>query len=287
MTRVSNTIFAIIHNYFNVYIPTGIGRPSKNHQHIFEAYQDARQVFACVTKDSPILFFDDLPANRHIKNVFNMSLFRDDIMKAFEEFDTATLSLVFEQIIEIFSAHPSYYLQSMDAASNILYLSITLLPRGEETVSEIFKNVIAGYRSLYNKSNVNQIIHWLTLLRDGLCQALTFERKNYKNHIVSNVKKYIETHIDEKLSLNDISAIFGISPNYLSQLFKKYNDTGFSDFITQKKIAKAKQLMNDSSLKLYEIADQLGFENSFYFSKVFKKVEGCSPRDYMQARTKG
>ncbi|MFV0343712.1 MAG: helix-turn-helix domain-containing protein [Anaerocolumna sp.] len=52
------------------------------------------------------------------------------------------------------------------------------------------------------------------------------------------------------------------------------------------KISKAKQLMNDGSLKLYEIADKLGFENSFYFSKVFKKVEGCSPRDYIQGRVK-
>lgn len=278
--------YTVVHNYFNVSIPTGIGRPSKNLNHIYEAYQDARQVFGCVTNDSPVLFFEDLPSERHIKNVFNMSLFRDDIMKAFEEFDTNILSQVFDQIKEIFAAHPAYYLQSMDAASNILYLAITLLPEGEETVSEIFKAEPAGYRSLYNKSNVNQVIHWMTLLRDGLCQALTEERKNYKNHIVSNVKKYIETHIDEKLTLNDVSAVFGISPNYLSQLFKKYNDTGFNDFITQKKIAKAKQLMNDGSLKLYEIADQLGFENSFYFSKVFKKVEGVSPRDFMQSRLK-
>lgn len=75
-----------------------------------------------------------------------------------------------------------------------------------------------------------------------------------------------------------------MSPNYLSQLFKKYNDVGFTDYINQMKIAKAKELMTESTLKVYEIADQLGFESSFYFSKVFKKVEGCSPRDYIQGK---
>lgn len=286
ITDILEKTYTVIHNYFNVSIPTGVGRPSKNKLNIYEAYQDARQIFANVTKEALILFLEDLPSSKHSKNVFNMSIFRDEIMKAFEEYDTDTLSLVFDQITGIFAAHPTYYLQSMDAASNILYLAISLLPKGEDTLSEIFKNEIHGYRSLYKKSNVNQVIQWLTLLRDGLCQALLEERKDYKNHMVTNVKKYIETHIDEKLTLNDISAVFGISPNYLSQLFKKYNDTGYNDYITQKKITKAKHLMNDGSLKLYEIADKLGFENSFYFSKVFKKVEGCSPRDYVQGRTK-
>ncbi len=96
-----------------------------------------------------------------------------------------------------------------------------------------------------------------------------------------DVKKYINDHVEEKLTLNKVAELYNISPNYLSVLFSKYNDTGFTDYINQSKIETAKRLMTDSDLKIYEISDTLGFESAFYFSRVFKKVTGISPRDFM------
>jgi two-component system response regulator YesN len=99
--------------------------------------------------------------------------------------------------------------------------------------------------------------------------------------VVENVKKYIKEHITQKLSLNDIAALYGISPNYLSALFKKYNNCGYSEYITEQKIAKAKRMLTEDNMKVYEVADALGFESAFYFSKVFKKVAGISPSEYL------
>ncbi|MDO4296710.1 MAG: AraC family transcriptional regulator [bacterium] len=104
--------------------------------------------------------------------------------------------------------------------------------------------------------------------------------------MISNVQKYINSHIEDKLSLNDVAAVFGLSPNYLSALFKKNCSIGFSEYITQRKISRAKTMLLEQNMKIYEAADRLGFESAFYFSKVFKKVEGISPREYIQARTK-
>lgn len=50
------------------------------------------------------------------------------------------------------------------------------------------------------------------------------------------------------------------------------------------KIERAKELLKQGQFKVYEIAEQLGFENAFYFSRVFKKFEGCSPREYLNNR---
>ena len=96
--------------------------------------------------------------------------------------------------------------------------------------------------------------------------------------MITNVQKYINNHVEERLSLNEVAAVFGLSPNYLSALFKKSCNIGFSEYITQKKVAKAKALLLEENMKIYEVADMLGFESAFYFSKVFKKVEGISPR---------
>ena len=83
------------------------------------------------------------------------------------------------------------------------------------------------------------------------------------------------------LTLNKVAREFNISPNYLSVLFSKNNDIGFSDYINQSKIDAAKKMMTDGDYKIYEISDRLGYESAFYFSRVFKKVTGLSPRGYM------
>lgn len=54
------------------------------------------------------------------------------------------------------------------------------------------------------------------------------------------------------------------------------------EFVTATRITAAKELMASTDLKVYEISDKIGFDSAFYFSKVFKKLEGVSPREYMQ-----
>ena len=104
-----------------------------------------------------------------------------------------------------------------------------------------------------------------------------------KMQVVAQVQEYIRNHLSEKLTLADVAAVFNFSPNYLSQLFGKYGDSGFVEYITETRIAAAKEMLERGDKKVYEIAEELGFESSFYFSKVFKKVTGLSPREYQQS----
>ena len=104
-----------------------------------------------------------------------------------------------------------------------------------------------------------------------------------KMQVVAQVQEYIQNHLSEKLTLADVAAVFNFSPNYLSQLFGKYGDSGFVEYITETRIAAAKEMLEQGDLKVYEIAEKLGYESSFYFSKVFKKVTGLSPREYQQS----
>ena len=102
-----------------------------------------------------------------------------------------------------------------------------------------------------------------------------------KLQTVAQVKAYIRDHLSEKLSLADVAAVFNFSPGYLSQLFGRYGG-GFVEYITEVRVAAAKEMLEKGDKKIYEIAEELGFESSFYFSKVFKKSTGLSPREYQQ-----
>ncbi len=277
LEQVSSMLF----NYYSVTTLVSIGTLVTTPMQIAASFQDAKQIFLQIDPLNPILFIEDSDYDKSHKNVFNMSLFKEDIRKAYAEFDERALYDIFTSIIDLFREEPSHYVQALDAAGNILYLSLSLLGNGEQIVSEIFAKHKSGYRSLYELSNVPQILDWLAEFRDGLCRSFSTHNKDYKNHIVISVKKYISEHVEEKLTLNKVADVFNISPNYLSVLFSKHNDVGFNDYISQCKIEVAKKMMNKGTLKIYEISDTLGFESAFYFSRVFKKVTGVSPRDYI------
>lgn len=274
-------VASMLYNYYSVTILASIGALVTTPIQIASSFQDAKQIFCQTSQEKPILFTENTVNDKTLKNVFNMSLFKEDIRKAYAEFDSKALFDIFTSIMELFADKPTHYVQALDAAGNILYLSISLLSNGEQIVSEIFKEKKSNYRSLYELTSVDQILGWLTIFRDGLCRSFARHNKDYKNHIVINVKKYIHEHVEEKLTLNKVAELFNISPNYLSVLFSKYNDTGFTDYINQSKVEAAKKMIEKGDLKIYEISDILGFESAFYFSRVFKKVTGVSPRNYI------
>ena len=275
---------SMVYNYFNVWLSVGTGKLVDDPLKISGSYQEGRQAFNLANRQAPIVFFSRSDKGA-CRDAFNITVFKNALTRAFEEFDTDVLYNTLAEISELFLTYPQHFLQAMDGACNILYLSLSLLPDGEETLQEVFAAYPEGYRSLYKQKNVVQIAQWLCTLRDGLCHVLKNKHKTYKDHVVSSVQKYIGSHLEDRLTLNDVAAVFGLSPNYLSALFKKNCGIGFSEYITQKKITLAKSLLLEQGMKVYEVADCLGFESAFYFSKVFKKVEGMSPRDFIQSRT--
>jgi two-component system response regulator YesN len=111
---------------------------------------------------------------------------------------------------------------------------------------------------------------------------ILFPHQNYKQQIVAKVADYIRHNLDKHLSLSEVAAEFNVSPNYLSQLFTRFAGEGFVEYITAARIGAAKEMLVRGEGPVYEIAEKLGFESAFYFSRVFKKVEGISPREFVR-----
>lgn len=109
-------------------------------------------------------------------------------------------------------------------------------------------------------------------------------RRSGKDRLIASIQKYIDDNLNGRLLLNEVAEKFGLSPAYLSVIFKKSTEVGFSEYVNNRKIEKAKELLLSGDMKIYEAADALGFESAYYFSKVFKKVDGHSPREYIQMK---
>ena len=93
-------------------------------------------------------------------------------------------------------------------------------------------------------------------------------------------RNFIHEHSDEELSLTEVAKSVHISPNYLSEKFKEVTGVNFVDYIAHTRTEKARELLQNSHLRISEIAFAVGFQSLSQFNRTFKKVTGRSPSDY-------
>lgn len=98
--------------------------------------------------------------------------------------------------------------------------------------------------------------------------------------IVNSALRYIETRYAEKISLSDVADKIFVSQWYLSKLLNKSTGKTFYDLVNSARINKAKELLKDPSLKVHEISEMVGFNDVAHFSRVFKRLESMTPKEY-------
>ena len=97
---------------------------------------------------------------------------------------------------------------------------------------------------------------------------------------IRKIMDEIKEHYTENITLTGLAEKYAISVSYLSELLKEHLQLSFSEYISSKRIQKAKELLADESLSIEQIAEQTGYNDYFYFTKVFKKNTGISPSKY-------
>lgn len=106
------------------------------------------------------------------------------------------------------------------------------------------------------------------------------ENSTAGNFIVRNALAYMEEHYKEKLQLNDVAEQVFVSPWHLSKLINSVQNENFSEVLNRIRIRHAKELMKDPSLRIGDIADEVGFQDLAHFSRVFKKQTGKTPNEF-------
>lgn len=111
------------------------------------------------------------------------------------------------------------------------------------------------------------------------------ERFRSSNPLPSQVNKiltYIKEHYTEPISLDDICNAMSMSKQYCMRIFKKYMHITISDYILDLRMRHAAYLLSNTHMNVNQTADYLGFSNTSYFSRVFKKYYGISPSEYVE-----
>lgn len=131
----------------------------------------------------------------------------------------------------------------------------------------------------------SQVIAWLEHLKDITLAAID-RISSDKNDFVEAAIRYVEDHIEEHISLSDAADWVNISPAYFSSCFSKMCGQSFIDYVNARKMEYACRMIQEDKYRIYEISYRLGFNNAYYFTKIFKRHIGMTPMEYHNSQKK-
>lgn len=96
---------------------------------------------------------------------------------------------------------------------------------------------------------------------------------------IEQIRKYIDTHFTQNISLSGLADRFFLNPYYLSQLFKKKTGETYIQYLTKKRMEKARELLK-KDMKICDVCHSVGYENVKHFSRTFERIVGVKPSEY-------
>lgn len=133
---------------------------------------------------------------------------------------------------------------------------------------------------LFCITDEQEISHQMEIFTDYMIAELSTQKTENYNAVIQSAIKYIDAHYNENLSVQSVSDYVYLSSNYFSHIFRKITGERFTDYLNKKRIGKAQIVLLQNKLKVYEVAEMVGYSDYKYFSSVFKKLTGTSPTEF-------
>lgn len=142
---------------------------------------------------------------------------------------------------------------------------------------EIKQELLSRYHMC---TSVQEVFDLLKDYVGNILRTCSEQKEKKEMRPITEAKKYIQQHFREPLKLEEVSRVIGFNATYFSTVFKKETGKSFLDYLTEVRMNKAKQLLCRGDLSVNDVAEEVGYQDLKYFSKLFKKAAGISPSDY-------
>lgn len=267
----------MVFRYQNILYQIGVGTPVHSTDQIYLSFSEAKAALRGCTSDTSLCVFSEHTSGTG--HPFNISILRQELTSALDNYDVSTLVELLKQIPELILNYIPDPEQAIAVCSDIVHF-IQVSYRGSDEITNDSFLEKTSYYALYKCRTSTQTADWFLKYIDQLCIQIKEDFESKKNWLLPGILKYIEEHYMEPITLTDISSCFNVSCGYISTVFKKHNGIGFTECVTQAKIRHAKQLLLQPGMRILDVASALGYTDPYYFSKVFKKHTGVSPKEY-------
>lgn len=276
--KIANEIKESINKFFEFTVTISIGEFYKNIDGIYYSYRDAKNALAhkiYLGKDRVIPIQDLQLNNQDFSYPINI-----------EE----------KTLVAVRSGEPDKIREHLDDMFNKIknqnhvppYLLKSNFTR---FIIEIYK--LNNNNSMHNKlvdnlfnfnklKTLDEIRQWFETKLIDVAVLIQREKRSQIEIAMEKAKEYIDRHYDERITLNVISEYICMSPTYFSAMFKEITNINFSEYLKVVRIDKAKELLRLNKYRIYEICNLVGYNDTKYFTDIFKKHTGMTPTVYVK-----
>lgn len=271
-----------IHTLFTMKISrnirTGVSSVCTKEIQFKDHYNQAVTALNNSSEGNSLVFFEDIVSP--VNNIDNSKNILERIFKRLKNGDIEGVQFL-----------SGLYLQSLEEAGvssdTWKFSLIELLVNTKSTVQSICQNFDtslfdSAFAVISKAESISETSSFIQQRLSEAVNAVSLNNKAADNPIISKVKTYINLHLSENFSLEDVAESVGVSHFYLSKLFREETSETFINYLTEQRLDKAKQLLQETDLSVKEITASCGYNDQNYFSKLFKNRFGVSPTDFRQ-----
>jgi two-component system response regulator YesN len=285
---VANELHKKIEQTLGIYTTIGISEYHQGFDGISNAYEESKMALSV----SVYLGRNRCVSYREYQDVMSQNEHQDEF--DWEDFLFAVNNCLTDKVEEYIREYVNLIRRSkVTDIEYIRLMTMDIITRSQTTLNKygISLAQLIGEELLYKQvRNINTVDEIATYLEKMMYTIMEFhESKKIKqeNKVVKEATAFIDENLcDPELSLRLVASKVYSNESYLSRVFKKEKSINLIEYISKKRIEKSIDLLNTTDLKVYEIAEQIGFRDSHYFSICFKKQTGVTIKEFKRVNVK-
>ena len=258
-----------------------VGSRENGYKTAYKSYQTAKELqgYSLIISKNSIVDMDEISKaamERQEKTDIDFAAFSKMLDTKKTEECTSFIDACFDRMKLIKGITPQFI---QNTAIEILYHISNALKNNSRNNMLNKEDLRISFSDVYQISTITELTSWLKLVVQKAVEIMKSDEDKY-TPLIKQILSYIKQNYNRDISIKLLSSIFNINSAYLGQLFK--NETGemLTNYINGIRIEKARDMLLHTNLKVSDISEKVGYVNTNYFYRIFKKITGVSPAEY-------
>lgn len=270
---------------FNISI--GVGSSYKDYSQLPKAYEEACVAlnYRILKGSGTVILFEKLYDMENRTDLLTEKE-TEQLKDRIDRFDQEGFHIAVKGIFNRALSENNLSLPELQKLSlNIVLIGLHNIPTAQLQMNEYFGKNLFTLKSIEKFKTMEQLENWIMNMVSSMNEVMLKDSVPKKKDVIVEAKEYIRQNYNQNITLNDISKQFYINPYYFSQLFKKKTGMTYQKYLTDYRVDRAKKLLAETELKIYEVCRLVGYSDANHFNQIFERAEGMKPSEYRQKYT--
>ncbi|MCX7708452.1 MAG: response regulator [Clostridia bacterium] len=285
ITLTAETIKNTMRRDTMISVSAGVGRIYPSLKDASLSYQEAVKAlnYRLVYGNNAVLYIDHLEMKemKHAHLFIDLSEILTNVQNVLSTGKAEeVLKLIDSKISQLIKCKsiPYYYIQQVYC--HLLSVLLRTIYEMNILPEQLYDTPVHLYGELFKKQTLEEVEKWYSDLVARACAAINDKKTARSSNVIHSAVEYIKKHCNKDISLGEVAEHVNLNPSYLSRIFKEETGIQFVEYVRNVKMEMAKELLKNSTKKIYEICEELGYQNVQYFSTIFKNTVGITPLEF-------